>query len=97
MSMPCFHVAGDVAYGPAIDNGSGEPMSKARATWCDGARKAKPKVRPYLVDRVYGIPAEPFDETSPKLGKDSPQLPESKTAAEEEVASGIAQGLDAVF
>lgn len=46
---------------------------------------------------VYGTPAEPFDETSPKLGKDGFSYQDSKAVAEEEVAKGIAQGLDAVI
>jgi nucleoside-diphosphate-sugar epimerase len=46
---------------------------------------------------VYGIPAEQFDETSPKLGKDSFNYQHSKAVAEEEVANGVTQGLDAVF
>ena len=46
---------------------------------------------------VYGIQTEPFDETSPKRGKNSFNYQNSKTAAEEEVVKGIDQGLDAVF
>lgn len=46
---------------------------------------------------VYGMPAEPFDETSPKLGKNGFNYQNSKAVAEEEVAKGIAQGLDAVI
>ena len=40
---------------------------------------------------------ETFDETAPKLGKDSLNYQRSKAAAEEEVAHGIARGLDAVL
>jgi len=46
---------------------------------------------------VYGVQTEPFDETAPKLGKDSFNYQNSKAVAEEEVSKGIAQGLDAVF
>ena len=46
---------------------------------------------------VYGIAREPFDETAPKLGKGSFSYQRSKTMAEEEVAKGIALGLDAVM
>jgi dihydroflavonol-4-reductase len=46
---------------------------------------------------VYGIQTAPFDESAPKLGKDNFNYQRSKTAAEEEVAKGIARGLDAVI
>ena len=46
---------------------------------------------------VYGMQPQPFDETAPKLGKDVLNYQRSKTAAEEEVARGIAEGLDAVM
>jgi dihydroflavonol-4-reductase len=46
---------------------------------------------------VYGIPARPFDETAPKVGKSGFPYQLSKAAAEDEVVKGIARGLDAVL
>ena len=46
---------------------------------------------------VYGIPTEPFDETAQRLGKGGFNYQHSKAMAEEEVAKGIARGLDAVL
>jgi dihydroflavonol-4-reductase len=46
---------------------------------------------------AYGLQTEPFDETAPKLGRNSFNYQHSKTMAEEEVFKGIEQGLDAVI
>ena len=93
-----FHVAGDVSLW------SGHKQRQWR-TNVEGTRnmvatalaKRSRKFVHTSSTAVYGIPAEPFDETSPKLGKDSFNYQHSKAVAEEEVANGIAQGLDAVF
>ena len=93
-----FHVAGDVSLW------SGHKQRQWR-TNVEGTRnmvatalaKRSRKFVHTSSTAVYGIPAEPFDETSPKLGKDSFNYQHSKTAAEEEVAKGIEQGLDAVL
>jgi len=60
------------------------------------AKRARKFVHTSTVS-VYGMQTEPFDETAPKLGRDSFFYQRSKTAAEDEVAKGIDQGLDAVF
>ena len=62
-----------------------------------GARQASKKFVHTSTTSVYGMQTEPFDETAPKLGKDSLNYQRSKTAAEDEVAHGIARGLDAVL
>ena len=93
-----FHVAGDVSLW------SGHRERQWR-TNVEGTRnmvatalaKRSQKVRAYVDDRVYGMQTETFDETAPKLGKDSLNYQRSKAAAEDEVAHGIARGLDAVF
>jgi len=46
---------------------------------------------------AYGFQMKPFDETAPKLGKDSFNYQHSKAMAEEEVLKGVHQGLDAVI
>src|SRR6476620_6336283 len=91
-----FHVAGDVSLW------SGHKQRQWR-TNVEGTRnmvatalaKRSRKFVHTSSTAVYGIPAEPFDETSPKLGKYSFNYQRSKAAAEEEVAKGVAQGLDA--
>ena len=73
-------------------------MLKARATWC-GRRSpstAKNSVHTSSTS-VYGKQAGIFDETAPKLGRNSLNYQRSKAAAEDEVAQAIAQGLDAVL
>lgn len=93
-----FHVAGDVSLW------SGHKQRRWR-TNVDGTRnmvatalaKRSRKFVHTSSTAVYGIPAEPFDETSQKLGKDSFNYQHSKAAAEEEVQNGVAQGLDAVL
>lgn len=93
-----FHVAGDVSLW------SGHRERQWR-TNVEGTRnmvavallKGSRKFVHTSSTSVYGLPAEPFDETSPKLGKDSYHYQHSKAVAEEEVAKGIAAGLDAVF
>lgn len=93
-----FHVAGDVS----LWSGNRERQ------WRTNVEGTRNMVAAALAKRsrkfvhtsstaVYGIQAAPFDETSPKLGKDSLDYQKSKAAAEEEVAKGIAQGLDAVM
>ncbi len=93
-----FHVAGDVS----LWSGNRERQ------WRTNVEGTRNMVAAALAKRsrkfvhtsstaVYGIQAAPFDETSPKLGKDSLDYQKSKAAAEEEVAKGIAQGLDAVL
>ena len=92
-----FHVAGDVSLW------SGHKERQWR-TNVEGTRnmvavalaKRSRKFVHTSSTAVYGIPFVPFDETSPKLGKDSFSYQHSKFMAEEEVANGIAQGLDAV-
>jgi nucleoside-diphosphate-sugar epimerase len=47
---------------------------------------------------VYGLQRQPFDETAPKLGRDSwVNYMRTKAQAEEEVLRGIEHGLDAVM
>jgi dihydroflavonol-4-reductase len=93
-----FHVAGDVSLW------SGHKQRQ----WRTNAEGTRNMVAAALAKRsrkfvhtsstaVYGLPAEPFDETSPKLGRDSFDYQKSKTVAEEEVQKGVAQGLDAVL
>jgi nucleoside-diphosphate-sugar epimerase len=93
-----FHVAGDVS----LWSGNRERQ------WRTNVEGTRNMVAAALAKRsrkfvhtsstaVYGIQAAPFDETSPKLGKDSLDYQKSKAAAEEEVAKGITQGLDAVM
>ncbi|HAN64653.1 MAG TPA: oxidoreductase [Rhizobiales bacterium] len=93
-----FHVAGDVSLW------SGHKQRQWR-TNVEGTRNmvatalAK-RARKFVhtsSTAVYGMQTGPFDETSAKLGKNSFNYQNSKTAAEEEVAKGIAQGLDAVL
>jgi len=93
-----FHVAGDVSLW------SGHKQRQWR-TNVEGTRnmvatalaKRSRKFVHTSSTAVWGIHADPFDETAPKLGKDSFNYLHSKAVAEEEVAKGIAQGLDAVF
>ena len=93
-----FHVAGDVSLW----------AGHKQRQWRTNVEGTRNMVATALAKRarkfvhtsstaVYGIQTGPFDETSPKLGKNSFNYQHSKTAAEEEVAKGIAQGLDAVF
>ncbi len=93
-----FHVAGDTSMWP------GDRQRQWR-TNVDGTRNM---VRTALAKRskkfvhtstsgVYGLPRESFDETAPKLGKDSFNYQRSKAMAEEEVSRGVEQGLDAVI
>jgi dihydroflavonol-4-reductase len=93
-----FHVAGDVSLW------SGHRERQWR-TNVEGTRNmvatalAK-RARKFIhtsTSSVYGLPTEPFDETAPKLGRDKFNYQRSKTAAEDEVAKGTQQGLDAVF
>ena len=93
-----FHVAGDVSLW------SGHRQRQWR-TNVEGTRNmvavalAK-RARKFVhtsTTSVYGMQPQPFDETAPKLGKDVLNYQRSKTAAEEEVARGIAEGLDAVM
>ncbi len=93
-----FHVAGDVSLW------SGHKERQWR-TNVEGTRnmvavalaKRSRKFVHTSSTAVYGIPIEAFDEDSPKLGKHSFNYQHSKAMAEEEVAKGIDQGLDAVF
>jgi len=93
-----FHVAGDVS----LWSGYRERQ------WRTNVEGTRNMVATALVKRsrkfvhtsstaVYGIQTGTFDETSPRLGKNSFNYQNSKTAAEEEVTKGIAQGLDAVI
>ena len=93
-----FHVAGDVSLW------SGHRERQWR-TNVEGTRNmvatalAK-RARKFVhtsTSSVFGMQTEPFDETAPKLGRDKFNYQRSKTAAEDEVAKGIDQGLDAVF
>ena len=93
-----FHVAGDVSLW------SGHKQRQWR-TNVEGTRnmvatalaKRSRKFVHTSSTAVYGIPAEQFDETSPKLGKDSFNYQHSKAVAEEEVRkrgyAGIGCGL----
>jgi dihydroflavonol-4-reductase len=93
-----FHVAGDVSLWSGHrerqwrTNVEGTRNMVAAAL----AKRAKKFVHTSTVS-VYGMQSEPFDETAPKLGRDSFYYQRSKTAAEDEVGKGIEQGLDAVF
>jgi nucleoside-diphosphate-sugar epimerase len=93
-----FHVAGDVSLW----------AGHKQRQWRTNVEGTRNMVATALAKRsrkfvhtsstaVYGIPPKPFDETSPKLGKDGFNYQNSKAAAEDEVAKGITQGLDAVF
>ena len=93
-----FHVAGDVSLW------SGHRERQWR-TNVEGTRnmvaaalaKQSKKFVHTSTTSVYGMQTETFDETAPKLGKDSLNYQRSKAAAEDEVAHGIARGLDAVL
>ena len=93
-----FHVAGDVSLWSGHrerqwrTNVEGTRNMVAAAL----AKRARKFVHTSTVS-VYGMQTEPFDETAPKLGRDKLYYQRSKTAAEDEVAKGIDQGLDAVF
>ena len=93
-----FHVAGDVSLW------SGHRERQWR-TNVEGTRnmvaaalaKHSKKFVHTSTTSVYGMQTETFDETAPKLGRDSLNYQRSKAAAEDEVARGIARGLDAVL
>jgi dihydroflavonol-4-reductase len=93
-----FHVAGDVS----LWSGHSERQWRTnvegtRNTVAVALKKRAKKFIHTSTVSVYGMQTEPFDETAPKLGRDSFYYQRSKTAAEDEVAKGIDQGLDAVF
>ena len=84
-----FHVAGDVS----LWSGHRERQ------WRTNVEGTRNMVAAALAERskkfvhtsttsVYGMQTETFDETAPKLGKDSLNYQRSKAAAEEEVAHG---------
>ncbi len=93
-----FHVAGDVSLWSGHrerqwrTNVEGTRNMVAAAL----AKRSKKFVHTSTIS-VYGMQTSPFDETAPKLGKNSLNYQRSKAAAEEEVVRGIAQGLDAVL
>ena len=92
-----FHVAGDVSLWSGHKQRQWRTnVEGTRNMVVDGAQKRSRKFIHTSSTAVYGIPVELFDETSPKMGKDSFNYQHSKATAEEEVAKGIAQGLDAV-
>jgi nucleoside-diphosphate-sugar epimerase len=93
-----FHVAGDVS----LWSGHKERQ------WRTNVEGTRNMVRAALAKHskkfvhtsstsVYGMQAGIFDETAPKLGRNSLNYQRSKAAAEDEVAQAIAQGLDAVL
>jgi nucleoside-diphosphate-sugar epimerase len=94
-----FHVAGDVSFWS---------RNNARQTRCNvhGTRNmvlvsvacgVKKFVHTSTMS-VYGFQRCPFDETAPKLGKNSRiNYVRTKAQAEDEVRKGIDQGLDAVI
>ena len=73
-------------------------MSKARVTWWPWRwRKARKFIRT-STSGVYGLQRQPFDETAPKLGRDSwVNYMKTKAQAEDEVLKGIERGLDAAM
>ena len=87
-----FHVAGDVSLW------SGHRERQWR-TNVEGTRnmvaaalaKQSKKFVHTSTTSVYGMQTETFDETAPKLGKDSLNYQRSKAAAEDEVAHGVAE------
>jgi dihydroflavonol-4-reductase len=94
-----FHIAGDVSFW------SGHRVRQKR-TNVEGTRNMVEVARRKGVKRfvhtssiaVYGPQPAAFDETTPHLGKDSwVGYLHTKALAEEEVRTGIANGLDAVF
>ncbi|MGZ5917304.1 MAG: NAD-dependent epimerase/dehydratase family protein [Methyloceanibacter sp.] len=93
-----FHVAGDVS----LWSGHRERQWRTNVEGTRNivstapAKRARKFIHTSTVS-VYGMQTEPFDETAPKLGRDSFNYQRSKTAAEDEVAKGIKRGLDAVF
>ncbi len=93
-----FHVAGDVSLWSGHrerqwrTNVEGTRNMVATAL----AKRAGKFIHTSTIS-VYGMQPEPFDETAPKLGRDTLNYQRSKTAAEDEVAKGIDQGLDAVI
>jgi nucleoside-diphosphate-sugar epimerase len=93
-----FHVAGDVS----LWSGHRERQWRTNVEGTRNmvstalAKRARKFIHTSTIS-VYGMQTEPFDEAAPKLGRDSFNYQRSKTAAEDEVAKGIEQGLDAVF
>ena len=93
-----FHVAGDVSLWSGHKerqwrtNVEGTRNMVATAL----AKRARKFVHTSSTS-AYGLQTEPFDETAPKLGRNSFNYQHSKTMAEEEVAKSVAQGLDAVI
>jgi dihydroflavonol-4-reductase len=93
-----FHVAGDVSLWSGLrDRLWRTNVEGTRNMVATALAKRSRKFVHTSSTAVYGIQIEPFDETSPKRGKNSFNYQNSKTAAEEEVVKGIDQGLDAVF
>ena len=93
-----FHVAGDVS----------QWSSHKERQWRTNVEGTRNLVATALAKRTrkfvhtsstaaYGFQTELFDETAPKLGRNSFNYQHSKAMAEEEVARGVAQGLDAVI
>ena len=67
-----FHVAGDVSLWSGHKQRQwGTNVEGTRNMVATALAKRSRKFVHTSSTAVYGIPAEPFDETSPKLGKDS--------------------------
>jgi dihydroflavonol-4-reductase len=93
-----FHVAGDVSLWSGHRERQWRTNVEGTRNMVDLALlKQSRKFIHTSTTSVYGIQTAPFDESAPKLGKDNFNYQRSKTAAEEEVAKGIARGLDAVI
>ncbi len=93
-----FHVAGDVSlWSGHRDRQWRTNVEGTRNMVAAALAKHSKKFVHTSTISVYGMQTETFDETAPKLGRDSLNYQRSKAAAEEEVARGIAEGLDAVL
>ncbi len=93
-----FHVAGDVSLW--FGHSERQWRTNVEGTRNMVATALAKRARKFIhtsTSSVYGMQTGPFDETAPKLGRDKFNYQRSKTAAEDEVAKGIDQGLDAVF
>jgi nucleoside-diphosphate-sugar epimerase len=93
-----FHVAADTSMWPGHRQRQWRTNVDGTRNMLDAARaKRSKKFIHTSTSGVFGLPLQPFDESSAKLGKGSFDYQHSKTMAEEEVAKAVDQGLDAVM
>jgi dihydroflavonol-4-reductase len=93
-----FHVAGDVSQWSGHRERQWRTNVEGTRNMVETALAKRSKKFVHTSSTsAYGFQPEPFDETAPKLGRNSFNYQHSKTMAEEEVLKGVAQGLDAVI